>query len=214
MAIESVMTGLGLRRPPNPADAARPYLEEVPGIAHEYLDPYAEMGQRVTPRLEEEFGQLMNRPEDLINRLSEGYRGSPAFNYQMQNAMRGINTAGAMGGMLGTPTHQLQAGQMAGDIASQDFNQYLQQAMNLYGMGLQGETGLGQMGYGAAGDLTGILTRNLMSQAGLEFQGSAQQTQSQADALSNLINMGGRAAGMAGGGQSPAPIVDHSTMFL
>ena len=30
----------------NPSDAANPYLEQMPGVAHQYMDPYVNQGNR------------------------------------------------------------------------------------------------------------------------------------------------------------------------
>lgn len=178
----------------NPADAAQPYLEQIPGIVQDQLSPYSEAGGRALGRAETEYGSLLDDPAALINRLMGDYQKSPSYQYLMDQAMRGANTAAAAGGTLGTPGHQFYGAQMATDLANQGLSDYLNKALGLYQTGLGGEQDLAHMGYGAAGDIASMLSANLMNQAGLAFQGEQQKQQSDADLWGGLMKGIGAAA--------------------
>jgi len=179
---------------PNPADSAMPYLDRIPGEGAAPLRPYQQAGEQALGRTQDIYDQLLNDPGELMKRLSSGFTESPSYQYDLAEAMRGINSAAATGGMLGTPSHQMQAGRMAGDMANRGYNDYLKNILGLYGSGLSGEQHLTDIGYGTAGNLSDLFSRNLMNQAGLAFQGQSQENQAKADQMSNLMSGIGTAA--------------------
>ena len=72
MIAGSGLAGLGLKglfgsTKGNPANSAMPYLNQIPGIGHQYFDPYVQQGQQVAPNLQAQYGQLTNDPTGFYN---------------------------------------------------------------------------------------------------------------------------------------------------
>lgn len=201
----------------NPYDAAKKYYNQIPGTIKPYFQPYINAGQDALGKLQGQYGnllgnyngiqgqynQLMNDPNGFLNKIGSGYQQSPGFQWQMNQGMNAANNAAAAGGMAGSPQHQQQAATMAEGLANQDYYNYLNKALGMYGLGLQGNTnlygaglsglqGLNLMGYNASDQLAGGLANALMNQGNLAFAGSAAQNQSQGDMWGDL--MGGAAS--------------------
>lgn len=186
---------------PNPADSAQPFLDKIPEMLKQYYNPYVQGGQQAYGQLQGQYGDLMNNPGGKMAQIGQGFQQSPGYQFQMNQGLAGINNAAGAGGMLGSPMHQQHAGEMAGNLANQDYYNYLNKAMGMYGMGLEGNQGLNQMGYNATNELAGGLGSNLQSQASLGYAGQQGQNSLLMSLLSSLIGAGGTAmgAGMGGG---------------
>ena len=176
----------------DPSKAAMPYLNQIPGTITPYFQPYINSGQDALKTLMSQYQQLLQNPGGTISQIGAGYHQSPGYNYAQSSAMNAANTAAAAGGSLGTPQHQQEAAQQSADIANQDYQQYLNQALGLYGTGLKGEEGLNQMGFKASDELATDLASNLASQASLAFQGAEGQNA----ANGGIMKLG--AAGLGG----------------
>ncbi len=169
----------------NPADAANKYLDQIPGQTQQYYSPYQEAGKGA-------LGDLQNQYKDLLSggvydKLGAGYKESPGYQFKLQQALGAGNSASAAGGMLGTPQHEQQNMQLGNDIASQDFNDYMQKQMGLYGMGLEGQQGLNQMGYNANTDYANMLGSTMGQKAAYGYAGQASQNQNRSNDWSNLF---------------------------
>lgn len=171
----------------NPADEANRYLSQIPETMKPYYEPYMKAGQQAIPALQNQYGMLMQDPSILYNALASHYSQSPGYNFQLQQSQNAINNAQAAGGMLGTPQHQQLAGQMAQNLASHDFENYLNHVLGLYGSGLSGMGQLGQMGYGASNELAQSLANNLASQAQYAYGGAAGQNAAESGAFGNIF---------------------------
>lgn len=165
----------------NPADSASPYLDKIPSTLSPYYQPYIGAGQRALPTLEQNYMGMINSPGDLYKRLGEGYSRSPGYGYAMREGRNAIDQAAAAGGMLGSSDHQRNAGQMAMDLSNADFEKYMQAMNNYYGAGISGEEGLNKMGYDAGSAYGDILGTNLMNQADLAYNRTANSNQANAD---------------------------------
>jgi hypothetical protein len=161
----------------NPADAASPYLQQIPGYVHQYMDPYIKGGLKDYGTLQQQFGQLVSDPHAMYNKLAAGYQQSPGYQYQVDQATQAANRAAAAGGQLGSGAEQTALAQRVSGIANQDFGDYMNRMQGLYGQGLQGLSGLNQMGFQASGMAMDDLTRALMNQANLAYAGQANQNQ-------------------------------------
>lgn len=170
----------------NPAEAAMPYLERIPGETKPYLDPFFQAGKGALPSLQEQYGSLLGDPGALMNRIGGSYQQSPGLNFAIQQALQGAGHAAAAGGMAGSPAHQQQSMQLASNLANQDYNNWLQNALGMYGMGLSGQQGLAGMGQQAGTSLADIISQTLAQQGNLAYQGQAQQNANQAGLLSGL----------------------------
>jgi hypothetical protein len=195
---------MGGNNTPNPANSAMPYLNQIPGAMSPYFNPYIKAGQGALGNLQNQYGQLTgqlpslqnqysqmtNNPSGVMNNIGSGFHQSPGFQFQTNQALGAANRAAAAGGMLGSPQEQQNIAGTVNGMANQDYYNYLNHAMgmygqglqgqqNLYGMGLQGEQGINNMGYGASNEFGQDLMSQLMSQANLSYAGQADQNQAQ-----------------------------------
>lgn len=182
----------------NPYDAAGQYYNQIPDIAKQYFNPYIGAGQDALGQMQNQYGGLINDPNAVLNRIGKGYQQSPGYDWQMNQAMQAGNNAAAAGGMLGSPAHQQQNMEVAQGLANQDYYNYLQHALGLYGIGTQGLQGIGQMGYGASGDLAGLLSTALMNQGNLAYSGAAAQNQQKGSQWGDIFGGLGSILGFAG----------------
>ena len=84
---------------------------------------------------------------------------------------------------------------MADKLLSEDMQQYLQNALGVYGQGLAGEQGFYNTGFQASQNLADMLAGNLGSQAGLAYQGQQQKNMNQQALVNALMKLLGTAGG-------------------
>ena len=162
----------------DPSKKAMPYLQQIPGTITPYYQPYIDAGQQSLNTLQGQYSNLINDPGGKMNQIGSSYNQSPGYNFALQQALYGANNASAAGGMAGSPQGVQNDEELATNLANQDYYNYLNHALGLYGMGMQGEQGLNQMGYGASDALAKELSRNLYSEAGLSYAGQASKNAS------------------------------------
>jgi hypothetical protein len=182
----SIGGGLSSLFSSSPASAANKYLNKIPGMMKGYYDPYIQAGQRQLPGLEGQYGQMMNDPGQFINNIGKGYQKSPGFDFALQQALQGAGNAAAAGGMAGSPQHEQQNMGLATNLANQDYNQWLQNALGQHQQGLEGSQGLYNTGSNMSGDLAQSLANLGLTQAGLGFQNQRQQNSSIGDIFGGL----------------------------
>lgn len=182
---------------PDPSKGAQKYLDQVPGVMKPYYDPWINAGREALPKLQGEYGEMMSDPGAIIARLAAGYKESPGYQYKLGQGEQAITNAQASGGMLGTPQHQQEAGQLAENLSSEDFDKYLQEVLGLFGGGLQGTAGLSDTGFKGSSDLATNLATALMNQAGLSYAGQASRNKNTGDLLGGFL---GAAKNFFGGG--------------
>ncbi len=161
----------------NPADAAMPYLNQMQQ-ANQFQLPYYNYGLNATGNAANQFNQLTGDPSKRLAEIGAGYKQSPGFKFAMEQALKGAGGAAAAGGLTGSPAASQQSTQVASDIASQDYNNYMQQALGLYGEGLQGQMGLSQQGQQAGQSMSDLIAQQLAQQAQLAQSGQASKNQS------------------------------------
>lgn len=173
------------------------WLNQIPEEMRQYLGPYIDAGRGAIPHLNElsdEYQKMYQDPNSIISRIGAGYRESPGYKWRLGQGEQAITNSAAAGGMLGTGQHQQQAGELAGHLADQDYQNYLEQALGLYRGGLQGRTGIEQnifgVGANAAGDLAGSLGDLLNQRAKLNYERSASRNKASSDMWSNLGVLG------------------------
>lgn len=205
---------------PNPYDSASQFYGQIPDQIKKYFDPYIQQGQRAggqlegqfnqlaggLPGLQQQYGQLINDPNSVMNKIGGQYQASPGYNWQLNQGMNAANNAAAAGGMLGSPQHQQQAAGVAEGLANQDYWNYMNHGLNLYGAGLQGNQGLyntglsglqnmNTQGYNASNELGGGIANSLMNQGNLAYSGQAAENQSRGSMWGDLFGgLGGLAA--------------------
>ena len=181
----------------NPANAAMGTMDQIPGMMQGMYNPYIGAGQGAMGNLQGQYSGLMNNPGQMVNQIGSNYQSSPGFNFQVQQALQGSNHAAAAGGMAGSPEHMQQNMGLATNLANQNYNQYLQNAMGMYGMGLQGEQGMMNQGYNASNELGQSLGNMDISKAMMQYNSAQNQNQHDAGGWGSIL---GGLGGMIGGG--------------
>lgn len=184
----------------NPADAAMPYLNQIPGQTKPYLDPFFNAGKSAIAPLQEQYSNLLGNPGDLMNKMGDSYQQSPGFQAAMKQALMAGNHAAAAGGMAGTPQSQYQQMQMATDLSNQDYGNWLSKVLGLYGQGLSGQQGMAGMGHQAGQSMADMVAQTLAQQANMTFRGQQEQNNMNNSWLSGAGRLGGAALGGLGGG--------------
>ncbi len=182
----------------NPADVANAELDQIPGKTQQYYQPYQEAGLGALNTLQGQYGDLLNGNKQ--NQLGANYKESPGYKYALQQALQGGNSAAAAGGALGTPQHFEQNANLAGDIASKDYDNYIKNQLGLYGQGLEGEQGLNKQGFEANKDYADMLANIQAQKAGYGYAGQAGENKEKAGGLSDIFSGIGTAAASYLGG--------------
>jgi hypothetical protein len=108
--------------------------------------------------------------------------------------LQGAGHAAAAGGMAGSPQHEFQNMGIATQLANQDYYNYLNQALGLYGKGLSGEQGLYAGGLGASQSMADQIAQALAQQAAYQYQGQAGQNAAKSGFLSDILGLGSKIA--------------------
>lgn len=162
----------------NPSDAAMGYLNQIPGQAGQYLSPYVNAGQGALPVLQDQYAGLLGSPGNRLNEIGQSYQQSPGFKFALDQALGASGRAASAGGMAGSPQHEQTNMGVATGLANQDYNNWMQNALGLYGKGLAGEQGMAQMGQQGAQNMSDLIAQQLAQQAQLAFSGQASKNQS------------------------------------
>lgn len=181
-------------------NSANQYLNQIPGVAHQGYDPYVTAGQDASGKTKSQYEELMNDPTGFINKLMESYKESDSYGFQKDRLTKEMGNTAAAGGIAGTPLDQMNQAEGIQGLLSKDMQQYLQNALGVYGTGLQGEEGVASRGFDASGKLTDALGGGLNQQGGLAFQNSQQNNSDKNGWLQALTKALGMGAGFAIGG--------------
>ena len=188
----------------SPGDAANKYLDQIPGQTKPYYQPYMDAGGKALGDIQGQYGDLLNGNKQ--NQLGENFKESPGYKYQLQQALQGGNNAAAAGGMLGTPQHAEQNQALATNLASQDYNNYIKNQMDLYGKGLGGEEHLNDQGYDANKSYSDQLAQVMGQKAQNAYSDTEAANKNKAGGLSDIFSgigtagatyLGGPAGGAA-----------------
>lgn len=200
MSILSNLFGGGGRSRTNPANAAMPYLNQIPSVGHDYFDPFVKQGQEADARLNNEFINLYKDPTGFINKIMESYKPSEAYQFNRDELQKVLGSTAAAGGYRGTDFDQQQQAKYISGLLSQDEQQFLQNALGAYNTGLEGEKGFSNRGFTASGNLADIIGGSLNQRGGLAFQGQSQINANKAGLISALLKALGVGTGLAAGG--------------
>jgi hypothetical protein len=194
--INSILDPAGLfSTPPNPADAAMPYFNQIPGAISPYLNPYIDAGRMALPTLMNQYGNLLNNPTGVMNSIGSTFQQSPGYQFQTNQALGAANRAAAAGGMAGSQMEQQNIAGTVNNLANQDYYNYLNHGMDMYSQGLSGLSGINQMGYGASNNMADDLMSMLMSQAQLAYAGQADQNQAAGGMKGDILGAAGSIIG-------------------
>lgn len=184
----------------DPEKMANKYLGQIPGVAQQYYNPYIQGGQDAGNILKGQYGNMVNDPTGFINNIMSKYQMSPGAKYQSGLLTKGIENDAAAGGYAGTPEAQRQYAQTANDVMSQDMQQYLQNALGVFGGGLSGEQDFYNKGFTASGDIVDALASVLGSQGGLAFNTGTQSNMDRQALLNAITKALSSGAGASSGG--------------
>lgn len=179
----------------NPANAANAEYDQITGMTKPYFDPYMNSGTKNLNDLNGEYDTSVNNPNDIYNRLSQGYKESPGYQMRLKTALQAGQNSSAAGGMLGTPYDQQQAQGTANDIASQDFEKYLEHMTGIYNQGIGGKQGLENQGFDATTDYASLLANIQGKKAENAAGGQDWKNRQNAQNWSNIFGGLGTAAG-------------------
>ena len=171
-----------------------PYLNQIPGKTQQYQQPWFQAGKDAIPVLQDQYKQLLSDPGGKMNQIGQSFQQSPGFKFAMDQALQGGNHAAAAGGMAGSPQHEQQNMQLATNLGNQEYNNWMQNALGMYGQGLQGQQGMSQQGQQAGQSMADMIAQTLAQQANLAFQGQSQQNQNKNDMWGNIFKGAGSLA--------------------
>jgi hypothetical protein len=118
-------------------------------------NPFLQAGTGAIPQFQE-WLQGQKDPSGFINNLMGKYQESPWAKYQQDQAMRAAQNMGSATGLTGsTPLTQF-AQQQAGNISSQDMQNWLQRVLGINSQYGAGQQSLMQGGQNAANALTNM----------------------------------------------------------
>jgi len=156
----------------NPSDAAKKYLDQIPGTITPYYQPYINAGQGAMGDLQSQYRQLLSDPTAIMNSIGGKFQQSPGYQWNVNQATDAANKVSQAGGMAGTPMEQQQLATTVHGLANNDYQQFMNQGLGLYGQGLNVAGDINQMGYGASNELAQSLANNLGSQAQNAYMGA------------------------------------------
>lgn len=165
----------------NPSAAAQGYLEKIPGVEKQYLDPYIQRGEAAYKQFSPILGQMAQDPSGYMSHLMQGYIQSPEYQQQLHEALRSAGNTAAAGGMRGSIQDIDQAANITQSLQGQDMQRWLQNVMGTQMTGLSGLGHLYDQGYGASGSLASDLANVLGQQGQYAFQGAREMNQRRAD---------------------------------
>lgn len=170
---------------PNPASKAMPYVQQIPGVGQQYYGPYVQQGQQAGSILGPQYESLVKDPTGFIESIMKNYAPSSAERFNQQQLTSSMENTARAGGIAGTPYDQMQQAAGVQGLLSKDEEEYLRNALGVFGTGLTGEESIYNKGYDASKSLADLLSSALNEEGSLAFQGQRQENQNR----SNLINM-------------------------
>ncbi len=175
----------------NPANAAMPFLQQIPGTVTPQLDPFRQFGLRSGGNIQSIAEMMSKDPVAFMNNIMSQYQESPGFKFKKDQLLKQAGNTAAAGGMRGTGQDVFNEDMLTNSLMSQDMQQWLQNSLGILGTGLGEENQLFNTGFNASSDLANILGSNLTQEGGLAFQGQAQQNENANDLLRALLQGGG-----------------------
>lgn len=173
----------------NPADAGMPYLDQIPGATQPYYQPYIDQGRQAGKNLTGQYDQMTQNPGEFYNNLGKGYKESPGYQFKLQQALQSANNASAAGGMAGSAQHQQFATQIGNDVANQDYQEYINHMMNIFGQGQQGQQKFQEQGFNASQGYGNIVGDTLGRKAQLGYEGQASRNANQSGLFGNIAGV-------------------------
>ena len=173
----------------NPYSSGINTLGQLPSQYQNFFQPYISTGQQQLNPLSDQYSQLMQDPTAMMNQIGSTYQASPGYQYNVDQATQGAMNAGAASGQAGSPAVQEALAKQIAGLSSQDYNQYMNQALGQYGTGLQGSQQLAGMGLQAGSTDAQLMQQAAMQQALMQALGQASQSSSLGNLLGGITGM-------------------------
>lgn len=181
----------------NPADAAMPYLQQVPGTITPYYQPYINTG---LASMDQYYNNASTwaTPQGAANNyntIAGTYESSPYTQYQTDQMEQAYSQSAAQSGQAGTPSQQAAVASQTNAINSKAEQDYINAIL---GTEMQGQQGLGMLtnqGYQASDTLAQSLARNLGLEGSLAYSGAANKAAANNDMFSSIGGLLGMGAG-------------------
>ncbi len=161
----------------NPADDSMKYLQGLPPQILQYLLPYINAGNKATGESGDAYSNLVTNPSSVYNSIASNYKQSPGYQFNVDQSTKAAANAAAAGGMAGSPQHQQQLASVIAGLSSQDFNNYLQNVLGQYDIGLQGLGNLSKTGAETAENYGTDLGNIGLAEAMTQYAGRQNQNQ-------------------------------------
>lgn len=123
--------------------------------AGQYFKPYYAAGTAELPGYMHTLNQLTRHPTGFEDQVMGQYQMSPHAQYQTQLLNQTMANQAAAGGQVGTPNEQIALANQTQGIVSKDQQQYYNNALAPFQMGLSGEQYLTGMGMKAGAGMAG-----------------------------------------------------------
>ena len=149
-----------------PYDAAMEQYKKYADMAASAQQPYSNAGIGAIGNYQD-WLNTQKDPSKFINNTMNQYQESPYAQYLQQQSLRAGQNAASASGLSGSTPLMQQMQMNAGNIASQDQNQWLQNVLGINTQYGQGENNLMQGGQNAANSLSNTYNQlgNNMAQA-------------------------------------------------
>jgi hypothetical protein len=138
-----------------PYDKAMEEYQKYMNMGQQTQQPYLDAGKGALGEYQT-WLQGQKDPSGFINNLMGQYKESPYAQYLQQQSMNAGQNAASASGLMGSTPLMQQLQQNAGNIASQDQNQWLQNVLGVNTQYGQGQNNLVNGGQNAANALTNM----------------------------------------------------------
>ncbi len=175
----------------HPMREANEYFNQIPDILKQNFNPYIKRGKRAGNMLEGEYGELLGDPGGKLNEIGGSFQQSPGFDFALKKALSGANSSMAAGGMSGSPMHEQNNMETATNLANQDYNNWIKNALGLYGEGLHGEQGMYDIGARAGIGMGEDLASMKAQQGRMAYENAAGKNQKSGMDMNNMLQAAG-----------------------
>jgi len=182
----------------NPARNARPYLDQMPGVGHQYYDPYVNRGEQANQQANGMYGQFAEDPFANYNNIVQNYKPSEGYQFKRDEAMNAMEAAANSGGYAGGTYDQKERGKLANRLMGEDMQQYINNILGIQEAGLQGLQHQGDQGYGASGGAADYFGNALGERASMESEGQRWKNSNRSNLLQSALQGAGQGLQLGG----------------
>ena len=136
----------------NPANAARPYLDQAMNTQTQYVN----RGQGASDQLYDQQSRMAADPNAYYNEIAKNYQQSDNFKQQLAEGLGAAGNSAAAGGMRGSPMDQDYSAKLAAHLQGEDFQKWYQNVMGIHSQGQAGQQHTADTGFMASGNQADI----------------------------------------------------------